>query len=124
MPRRLCIRFRTLLIRSRVLAHFHSHAFHLCECDAPPHRWAAARWAAAGGVNESNCRERPIAVTWGVFPGREVLQPTVVDPPAFNIWKQEAFDLWLHEWARLYPADSPSYKVSTLPLFSCQTRLF
>lgn len=62
-------------------------------------------------MNESNCRDRPIAVTWGVFPGREVLQPTVVDPHAFNIWKQEAFDLWIQEWARIYPADSPSYKV-------------
>ena len=76
------------------------------------HRWAA--WGTSG-VNESNCGERPIAVTWGVFPGREVLQPTVVDPHAFNIWKQEAFDLWLREWARLYPADSASYKVP-LPL--------
>ena len=69
-----------------------------------------------GGVNESNCGERPIAVMWGVFPGREVLQPTVVDPHAFNIWKQEAFDLWLREWARLYPADSASYKVPLLPV--------
>ena len=25
------------------------------------------------------------AVTWGVFPGREVLQPTVVDPEAFMV---------------------------------------
>ena len=76
----------------------------LCECCG----WAA--WG-TGGVNESSCGERPIAVTWGVFPGREVLQPMVVDPHAFNIWKQKAFDLWLREWARLYPADSASYKV-------------
>ena len=27
------------------------------------------------------------AVTWGVFPGREVLQPTVIDPDAFMVWK-------------------------------------
>lgn len=34
------------------------------------------------------------AVTWGVFPGREILQPTVVDEGAFAVWKDEAFGLW------------------------------
>ena len=29
----------------------------------------------------------PIAVTWGVFPGKEIIQPTVVDPVSFQIWK-------------------------------------
>ncbi len=27
------------------------------------------------------------AVTWGVFPAREVVQPTVVDPQSFLVWK-------------------------------------
>ena len=27
------------------------------------------------------------AVTWGVFPGKEVVQPTVVDPQSFSVWK-------------------------------------
>ena len=27
------------------------------------------------------------AVTWGAFPGSEILQPTVVDPVAFQVWK-------------------------------------
>jgi hypothetical protein len=35
------------------------------------------------------------AVTWGVFPGREIIQPTVVDPMSFRVWKDEAFELWL-----------------------------
>jgi hypothetical protein len=26
-------------------------------------------------------------VTWGVFTGREIIQPTVVDPISFMIWK-------------------------------------
>ena len=26
-------------------------------------------------------------MTWGVFPGREIQQPTVVDPIAFESWK-------------------------------------
>lgn len=35
------------------------------------------------------------ALTWGVFPGREIVQPTVVDPASFRTWKEEAFELWL-----------------------------
>ena len=27
------------------------------------------------------------AVTWGAFPGSEIIQPTVVDPVAFHFWK-------------------------------------
>ncbi len=30
---------------------------------------------------------RVTAVTWGVFPGREVVQPTVVDAASFAAWK-------------------------------------
>ena len=31
------------------------------------------------------------AVTWGVFPGKEVVQPTVVDPHSFSVWKVTLF---------------------------------
>merc|ERR1719305_1853205 len=34
------------------------------------------------------------AVTWGVFPGREIQQPPVVDAASFRAWKDEAFALW------------------------------
>ena len=51
------------------------------------------------------------AVTWGVFPGREIIQPTVVDPKSFKIWKDEAYQLWLDEWRSLYDKDSPSWNV-------------
>ena len=40
----------------------------------------------------------PIAVTWGVFPGAEIAQPTIVDPIAFKYWKDEAYDMWLKNW--------------------------
>jgi hypothetical protein len=43
------------------------------------------------------------AVTWGVFPGREVLQPTVVDPVSFRAWKDEGI-LKLRNWAHSYSA--------------------
>lgn len=40
------------------------------------------------GENVTNAPElRPNAVTWGVFPGREIVQPTVVDPVSFMFWK-------------------------------------
>uniref|UniRef100_A0A0K0DQ49 methylenetetrahydrofolate reductase (NADPH) n=1 Tax=Angiostrongylus cantonensis TaxID=6313 RepID=A0A0K0DQ49_ANGCA len=53
----------------------------------------------------------PIAVTWGVFPGAEIAQPTVVDPLAFRAWKDEAYDAWIKHWANLYPKDSDSRKI-------------
>jgi len=33
-------------------------------------------------------------VTWGVFPGQEIQQPTIVDTASFLAWKDEAFQLW------------------------------
>lgn len=40
------------------------------------------------GENITNAPElQPNAVTWGVFPGREIIQPTVVDPVSFMFWK-------------------------------------
>ena len=49
------------------------------------------------------------AVTWGIFPNREVIQPTVVDRKAFRLWKREAFSGWLDKWGYIYGAESPSY---------------
>ncbi|KAK9125803.1 hypothetical protein Scep_014649 [Stephania cephalantha] len=42
------------------------------------------------------------AVTWGVFPAKEIIQPTVVDPTSFMVWKDEAFEIWTRMWARVY----------------------
>ena len=51
------------------------------------------------------------AVTWGVFPAKEIIQPTVVDPTSFVVWKDEAFEIWSRGWARLYPEADPSRKL-------------
>ncbi|KAG0241285.1 methylenetetrahydrofolate reductase-domain-containing protein [Mortierella sp. GBAus27b] len=48
---------------------------------------------------------KPNAVTWGVFPGREVVQPTIVELSSFDAWKDEAFTLW-EQWSKCYPQDS------------------
>ena len=46
------------------------------------------------------------AVTWGVFPGQEIQQPTVVDHVSFRTWTAEAFELWRTAWRRLYEEPS------------------
>ncbi|XP_057966261.1 probable methylenetetrahydrofolate reductase (NADH) [Malania oleifera] len=51
------------------------------------------------------------AVTWGVFPAKEITQPTVVDPASFIVWKDEAFEIWSKGWAQLYPEGDPSRKM-------------
>merc|ERR1719310_350885 len=50
------------------------------------------------------------SVTWGVFPAREIRQPTVVDVNSFMAWKDEAFSLW-GEWSSIYAAGSESRKL-------------
>merc|ERR1712086_115609 len=42
------------------------------------------------------------AVTWGVFKGKEIVQPTVVDATAFMIWKDEALNIFSNTWAVIY----------------------
>ncbi|XP_065842527.1 methylenetetrahydrofolate reductase (NADPH)-like [Oscarella lobularis] len=65
-----------------------------------------------GSIEYTNSDESSaIAVTWGVFPGKEIVQPTVVDPASFHSWKDEAFALWHHQWGRLYAAGSESRRV-------------
>jgi len=51
------------------------------------------------------------AVTWGVFPNKEIVQPTVVDSESFLVWKNEAFALWLSQWAAIYEEGSESNKL-------------
>ncbi|TYG55053.1 hypothetical protein ES288_D09G240700v1 [Gossypium darwinii] len=48
------------------------------------------------------------AVTWGAFPAKEIIQPTVVDPASFVVWKDEAFEIWSRSWSALYPDGDPS----------------
>lgn len=66
----------------------------------------------AKGETKSNVGPTSVnAVTWGVFPAKEVIQPTVVDPVSFMVWKDEAFQAWDQEWASLYPEDDASRKI-------------
>jgi len=60
-----------------------------------------------GDLRTNTHSEGPNAVTWGVFPGKEIVQPTIVEAVSFIAWKDEAFELGL-QWATLYPEGSPS----------------
>jgi len=54
----------------------------------------------------------PNAVTWGVFPGKEIVQPTIVESISFLAWKDEAYQLG-SAWAACYDAGSPSRRLIT-----------
>ncbi|OJA09562.1 hypothetical protein AZE42_01158, partial [Rhizopogon vesiculosus] len=60
-----------------------------------------------GDLRTNTHSEGPNAVTWGVFPGKEIIQPTVVEALSFMAWKDEAYELGV-KWANIYEAGSPS----------------
>lgn len=47
------------------------------------------------------------AVTWGVFPGKEIVTPTIIEEVSFRAWAEEAFGIW-GEWAKIYGKGSES----------------
>ncbi|KAJ3213758.1 hypothetical protein HDU67_002509 [Dinochytrium kinnereticum] len=54
-----------------------------------------------GDLKTNATSDGPVALTWGVFPGKEILQPTVVDPVSFMAWKDEAFGIW-ESWGEVF----------------------
>lgn len=55
----------------------------------------------------STADQGPNAATWGVFPGKEIVQPTIVEKISFLAWKDEFFRLG-QDWAACYNVDTPS----------------
>lgn len=56
------------------------------------------------GHNLTNAPEmQPNAVTWGIFAGREIVQPTVVDPVSFMYWKVRHCLLSVHSLGNVKP---------------------
>jgi methylenetetrahydrofolate reductase (NADPH) len=45
------------------------------------------------------------------LPGKEISQPTVVDPASFMVWKDEAFEIWTRGWACLFPDHNISFRI-------------
>lgn len=61
----------------------------------------------SGQLRTNAPSEGPNAVTWGVFPGKEIVQPTIVESISFLAWRDEAYRLGI-DWAHCHDADSPS----------------
>lgn len=59
----------------------------------------------AGNLSTNSKDEDINAVTWGVFPGEEILQPTIVEKMSFLAWKDEVYHL-LDEWISIYKTKS------------------
>lgn len=65
----------------------------------------------AQGYFESNLPSGSTnAVTWGVFPDKEILQTTIIEEESFKAWRDEAFNIWT-EWGKLYKKDSEPFKL-------------
>ncbi|KKA28481.1 hypothetical protein TD95_002542 [Thielaviopsis punctulata] len=73
---------------------------------------AEAPTPAAATENSSSGPQEPStnAVTWGVFPGKEIVTPTIIEEVSFCAWSEEAFGIW-GEWARVYPAGTASARL-------------
>ncbi|KAL1891542.1 methylenetetrahydrofolate reductase 1 [Sporothrix stenoceras] len=68
---------------------------------------ASGRVTEGGSAAETVVEPSTNAVTWGVFPGKEIITPTIVEEVSFRAWSEEAFGIW-KEWAALYPKGSPT----------------
>lgn len=59
-------------------------------------------------INDINAN----AVTWGIFPNTEVIQPTIVEKTSFLAWKDEAFRI-AEEWRLIFAENSSSEALLT-----------
>ena len=62
------------------------------------------------GELRTNTRDSPNALTWGIFPGREIIQPTIAETVSFMAWRDEAYRLG-EDWAKCHDAESPARKL-------------
>lgn len=61
----------------------------------------------SGGLSQEVKEAGTNAVTWGVFPGKEIITPTIIEEVSFRAWAEEAFGIW-GEWAQVYGKGSES----------------
>lgn len=67
---------------------------------AKGHDASSKRTPGTSGVN---------AVTWGVFRGKEIATPTIIEAESFQAWADEAYSIWA-EWRRCFPRGSEEEK--------------
>jgi methylenetetrahydrofolate reductase (NADPH) len=66
-----------------------------------------------GGINSAaatSSSSATNAVTWGVFPSKEIVTPTIIEEVSFRAWSEEAFGIW-GEWAKVYGRESETEKL-------------
>eukprot|EP01121_Diplochlamys_sp_Union-15-3_P011138 TRINITY_DN3198_c0_g1_i1.p1 TRINITY_DN3198_c0_g1~~TRINITY_DN3198_c0_g1_i1.p1 ORF type:complete len:586 (-),score=89.78 TRINITY_DN3198_c0_g1_i1:116-1873(-) len=63
----------------------------------------------ASGPSEGNITST-IGITWGVWPDREIIQPNIVNPKVFDLWKEEAFLLW-EDWYSVFTEESEEKRI-------------
>ncbi|TQN73061.1 Methylenetetrahydrofolate reductase 2 [Colletotrichum shisoi] len=61
----------------------------------------------SGGLVLEGTEASTNAVTWGVFPGKEIITPTIIEEVSFRAWAEEAFKIW-GEWSKVYGKGSES----------------
>jgi methylenetetrahydrofolate reductase (NADPH) len=71
-----------------------------------------------GDLRTNTHSDGPNAVTWGVFPGKEIVQPTIVEALSFMAWKDEAYELG-KQWAAMYDNASASHKLISDLMETC-----
>ncbi|RMZ87660.1 hypothetical protein DV736_g5120, partial [Chaetothyriales sp. CBS 134916] len=90
---------------------------------SPPEQVSWMKTDAAGRYESSEINSHPAssaaktapdsgrgnAVTWGVFPGKEIVTPTFIESESFCAWSDEAFAIWA-EWRRCFPRGSDEEK--------------
>ncbi|KAI9828373.1 MAG: hypothetical protein M1832_002801 [Thelocarpon impressellum] len=64
----------------------------------------------ASGTLESSDVDAVNAVTWGAFPGKEIITPTIISNLSFRAWLDEAFSIW-HEWRRVHQPRSATARL-------------
>ncbi|KAK8030813.1 hypothetical protein PG990_000547 [Apiospora arundinis] len=63
-----------------------------------------------GGLSGEAVEASTNAVTWGVFPGKEIVTPTIIEEVSFRAWCEEAYGIW-GEWAKVYGKGTESSKL-------------
>lgn len=60
----------------------------------------------AATTNNTASESRAVnAVTWGVFRGKEIITPTIIESESFRAWGEEAYSIW-SVWRRCFPRGS------------------
>lgn len=85
----------TYILNTYILIYFilHTYILNIVCCSFKSFPSLTFHAVNSTGENCNNC-DSVNAVTWGVFTGREILQPTVVDPESFEAWREEAFEVY------------------------------